>query len=101
MRRVGSCRVSKSSIREHWRQVRIQTQTVALLVIGLVGTQSVIVHIFDQAQTLGNLPGGEFIFMAVPEPAATGIMAVMADAIAFKSDMLVPHDCFERLQAER
>jgi hypothetical protein len=58
-------------------------------------------HVLDQAQTLSDLLRCEFVLVAVPETTTTGIGAVMANAMSFESQMLIPRDGFQLCQIER
>jgi hypothetical protein len=90
----------KSIALEHRRQVRIHTHIATSLFIGVLAVPVVIVHILDQAQTLGDLPCREFIFVPVPEASAASIVAVMANAMALESNVFVSHAIFQLLQVE-
>jgi len=55
----------------------------------------------SKPKPLSNLPGSKIILVPVPKATATGIVAVMADAIAFEVTVLIPHGVFQRIQVER
>jgi hypothetical protein len=81
--------------------VRIQTQLGVCSLIGIGRTQRVIVDKCHQAETLGNLAGSEFILVTIQEASAACDRAVVANAIAFESDIRVPDDRRELLEVER
>jgi len=65
------------------------------------GSSRVVLYELDEAQALCNLPHREIVLVPLPKATAASVFRVMADAVAFESDVWIAHIVFELRQIER